>query len=677
VFDEIGNISSHLWDTLESDAQTQGKFWSLALTGNFAEAAHAVSEGIKKTGSLHADEAAREAQIFKNLRNGLKTADEDLFPSPEEEERRKKRRLDALRTDKTTPPGGIADDSKARDAARDDLRHQAELDRIAKAEEALLVRQLQDEIAIWKAYEKQRETVEKNSFEDGKLTTDEYYRRRQVDLKTETEKELQILREALKATEDEITRAAAQRDSNTAKAGQFRGRAQREGATTTGGKEATSIARDYEGEASKNEASRLAALEKFNELQTKINTTTIDAQTKSIVLEGEKNKEIDADRKKAFEFEAELAALQGKRIEQSKAQIEAEAEEKKQALLKVPDGRSPDQINAEIERFKQLKLAAGEFAQIEDDIQKKEKQFQVDSNSFEIARKTIEAEQKAGLLSKAEAEKQINKLIEDRLPALKKEAQAELEIAQAALRQAQTRSPQTQNLDQVTQLQEQVTAAQNLINKLNELGIKTDQVGKRISEELGGEFGKFFNDISFGAETVGRAFAQMEVAVLSSLERIAAQMLVNALTQRAIGEGTKLGDAEVAAANVYAQVSAIPVVGWVLAPVAAAAAFAAVLAFEQGGIIPGSSGQAVPIIGHGGEAVLPEHISTGLDYAIRTGSFNPPEALSQPIAARGGNTYNAGDTYHLHHNGEDAKSVLERELVPMIQTARRRNQLGI
>jgi hypothetical protein len=639
------------------------------------------------------DFATRFAAIATDNEKAQQALYDKMFPSDEEEAKRNKERIARLRPDKTTQPGGIPDDSKARDAARDDLRHQAELDRIAKAEEALLVRQLQDEISIWKAYEKQRETVEKNSYEDGQLTTEEFYRRRQADLKTETEKELQILRAELKATEDEITRAAEQRDSNTAKAGQFRGRAQHEGPTTTGGKEATGIARDYEGEASKNEASRLAALARFNELQTEINTTTIDGQTKSIALDTEKNKEQDADRKKVLEFEAQLAELQGKRVEKSLAEIEAQATEKREALQKA--GVPTDQIDVEIAKWKQLTLAAAEFAKVEDEVQQKEKTFEIERNSFDIARNTIEAQQKTGQLTKSAAEKKINDLIAARLPLLKQEAAAELAIAQAALRQAQS----TGNQNDIAKAQEQVAAAQNLEAEVTKLGIKTNQLATSVKGALSQDFQSFFNTLMSGTTSAGRAFAQLGISVVQSLEKIAAQLLINFALQKltdALGltsGGSKIAktittndaiissNAGAAGAAAFASVMEdLPFPANIAAaPGVMAAAIAAVLS----NLALGSASQGaflnkdMLVQAHAEEMVLPPHLSTGLDYAIRTGSFNPPEALSQPItSSRGGDTY-GGDTYNLHHNGEDAKKVLERELVPMIKTARRQGKIRL
>ncbi len=71
-----------------------------------------------------------------------------------------------------------------------------------------------------------------------------------------------------------------------------------------------------------------------------------------------------------------------------------------------------------------------------------------------------------------------------------------------------------------------------------------------------------------------------------------------------------------AAVKAWDALAAVPVVGPALGAAAAGAVLAGALhfagAFEQGGIIPGSVGSAVPILGHAGEAVLPQPLTAML-----------------------------------------------------------------
>lgn len=689
VAESIADEFSAAWRYIRTNAETDFNALALAAQGHISQAFAVLSQGERDTTNIVKDEVDRQKAIYGSLADSFKADYANLFPFADEEARRQRERLARLRPEKTTEAGEVPDSDSARNAARDDLRRQAELDRIAKAEAALLVKQLEGEISIWKAYEKKREQVEKNSYEDGRLTTEEYYRRRQADLKVETEKEVEILRAELKAAEDEVTRAAEQRDANAAKAGQFRTKAQQEGPKSKEGKEASSIAGDYEGAAAKNEADRLAAFARFNELQIKINTTTIDGQTKSIALDTDKNKEQDADRKKVLEFEAQLAELQGKRLEKSRAEIEAQAEAKREELQKA--GVPTDQIDAEIAKWKQLTIAVTEFEVAEDALHQKEKIFEVDRNSFDIARNQIEAQQRAGLISKGTAEKKINELIDARLPLLRQEAAAELASAQAALRQAQA----TGNLNDIAKAQQQIAAAQNLAAEVDKIGIKTHQLATNIKGALTQDFNTFFSSIITGTKTVGQAFAQLGINIVQSLEQIVAQMLVTIAIEKifsALGFGPKLADTskqkEVTAANTAEAVSSIFVQAIEGIPfpanLAAAPALAAVGEAEMGGLVAGAQvvggsaakGAYLPedmiIQGHAKELVLPEYLSTGLGHAIRTGSFASPQAISQPVASSGSaRHYHDNSTTNLYHHGDDARTVLDRELAPRLKQLRR------
>jgi hypothetical protein len=90
---------------------------------------------------------------------------------------------------------------------------------------------------------------------------------------------------------------------------------------------------------------------------------------------------------------------------------------------------------------------------------------------------------------------------------------------------------------------------------------------------------------------------------IKSLLKVAEQELVGLLLHKSIAKEGVLVDAKKAASGAYAAVSDIPVIGPFLAPEAAAAAFAAVLAlgsFALGGVVP----KDMPAIVHEGEGVF-------------------------------------------------------------------------
>lgn len=98
-----------------------------------------------------------------------------------------------------------------------------------------------------------------------------------------------------------------------------------------------------------------------------------------------------------------------------------------------------------------------------------------------------------------------------------------------------------------------------------------------------------------------------------------------------------------AASNTYATVSEIPFVGPVLAPIAAAGAFTAVLAFgasvsaEQGALLPN---RETLVHAHPEEMMLPRPISKGLQNAIDGGTLNQKQ--QQPVMHFNYNHYDQG-----------------------------------
>lgn len=97
----------------------------------------------------------------------------------------------------------------------------------------------------------------------------------------------------------------------------------------------------------------------------------------------------------------------------------------------------------------------------------------------------------------------------------------------------------------------------------------------------------------------------------------------------------------------------------IVAPIEAAAILAkglALASFDQGGVVP-QTGIAMV---HGGEMVLPRHLS----------NFVQSAAVGSAPGAR-----SFSNTFNLHHHGDDALKVMEREMVPRIRKALRRGQI--
>jgi hypothetical protein len=151
--------------------------------------------------------------------------------------------------------------------------------------------------------------------------------------------------------------------------------------------------------------------------------------------------------------------------------------------------------------------------------------------------------------------------------------------------------------------------------------------------------------------------------------------------------------AKLAAAKAWSSVVGIPIVGPVLAPVAAAASFAAVMAFgafsaEGGAVLPNRNSF---LFAHPQEMVLPKHISVGLQNLIASGGLSNASSIMNQ--AQGGslsstalqmmrNTAQAdrGDTHHnyngaLHYHAASGETLTVDTFGKIFKTYVRQNNL--
>ena len=139
-----------------------------------------------------------------------------------------------------------------------------------------------------------------------------------------------------------------------------------------------------------------------------------------------------------------------------------------------------------------------------------------------------------------------------------------------------------------------------------------------------------------GHETFGRMAQKMWLgiasAAISGLMRVAEQELIGLAVHSTVLKQEQLANAKAAASGAYKSVVGIPYVGPILAPIAAATAFAATAAFEQGGIVENTGGALV----HKNEMVLPAHLS---------------KFVQDAAAQRAGNETGAGGgDEHFHYS---------------------------
>jgi hypothetical protein len=137
------------------------------------------------------------------------------------------------------------------------------------------------------------------------------------------------------------------------------------------------------------------------------------------------------------------------------------------------------------------------------------------------------------------------------------------------------------------------------------------------------------------AQAAQKAFASFAESALMGFVKAAEQSIIYHLLNKEMDEEDKLDDAKTSARKVFKSVmgSEIPFpLNTIIAPVAAAGAFAAAMAFEHGGEVPDSVATGVPAILHPREMVLDKALAD----VVRSAAANH---------SNGGN--NGGNTNHV------------------------------
>lgn len=204
--------------------------------------------------------------------------------------------------------------------------------------------------------------------------------------------------------------------------------------------------------------------------------------------------------------------------------------------------------------------------------------------------------------------------VQQKLNLLQQAAQQEYQIELAAIQaKEQLDMNDVQKYQQDLNRQVQITRQYN--QQLAQLAQQAAQQTQKVWQTAYERMTSQFNSAVASWVVTGRGFGQsmnqmmqgMTETFTRNVMKMAEQYLLGLLLQKTGQKSQIMADAKTAAANTYAAVSAIPVVGPFLAPPAAAAAFAGVMAFDSfaaGGVVQGAGGAAVPILAHAGERVL-------------------------------------------------------------------------
>ena len=469
VAESIAEIYVAAWHLIKNYAITDFNALSEAAHGHLGNAFKTLNSGAKQSTDIVTDEVGRQMAIYKTLGDSIKSDYANVFVSEEEEKRRAAARLAGLRPDKQDEQPGQLVENGPNDAA-------------ARAALALHEKKSQDELTIHRATAEQTAQIDKEEYDAGQISLAEYYDRRRIAIKKDTTEEVAILQQGLVAAQEAVQKAAeAKRTAANPK------------------------------DKDKEQAEKLQALAQVDELQTKITELQISSGTKISALNDEQFKAQQESQEKTLDFEKELATLQGRRQESARADIEAEAQ-KRTLQIKQEGGPQAPKLMAELEQWKQLKLAVADF----DDAQKK---MEDDQKAFELAKQQIEIQAKAGKKSPLETEREINQLLTERLPLLQADAAAEAGAAK-----------KTGNIDDIA-------TAQNAVQGIQNLKASTASLGAQLGGPISQDFTSFFESIGKGTRSVADQFRGLAASVVASIEQMVVKMLLLKIATSSLGTG--------------------------------------------------------------------------------------------------------------------------------------------
>lgn len=325
---------------------------------------------------------------------------------------------------------------------------------------------------------------------------------------------------------------------------------------------------------------------------------------KKQVNQAEQGKEATEASQKALEEFNKEQEREGKEAEEAavkRGNAEREAADAKERVDEEMAASSAEMAKHDLESWRSALVAKTALTEE----QGKAQLAQIRANA-ELSEKVTAQHKGAGspeIKNEAFAAYQQEVMAIQQLIAAEDQLQQKLKATGAAADDPKVLDSQKRQLELTQQMNAAMNAYLGTVHKVDEAW--TADVTKAVNG-VSAEFSRGVVSWMNGQQTFGRAMQHVWTSfadtVVSSLIKAGAQMIAQAALQKSISKSSQLSAAETAASNTWASVSAIPIIGPFLAPEAAAAAFAGVLAFDSGGMVPGYG--PVPAIVHGGEMIL-------------------------------------------------------------------------
>lgn len=181
------------------------------------------------------------------------------------------------------------------------------------------------------------------------------------------------------------------------------------------------------------------------------------------------------------------------------------------------------------------------------------------------------------------------------------------------------------------------------VNTFNQNIVKMLSTTQSFSKTMINTWNSMVASFVSAALKIAEQWVATEILRLATTTSTNSSITAQTLAQNAI---QKLDNAKTAASKAMAS-TPFPL-DLVVGPLV----FAAALAFEKGGIIPGGLGQAVPIIGHAGEAVLPSGLTSFLQSAAASHVSN--------ASSTSNSSANINLTNNFHRTGDLSEANISR-----------------
>jgi hypothetical protein len=337
-----------------------------------------------------------------------------------------------------------------------------------------------------------------------------------------------------------------------------------------------------------------------------------------------------------------------------------------------------EETQEELARIRELTAAAIDSAKTDVDVAKLALQSKIQAAEEAAKAGQISALRLAQIKRELNAELyQLDADLENRTYALKlKSLQADLAVAHLGEQQKKLINDQIELLN--TQHQNAMTVANAKGNKDR---ARDDAAVADAQRARWTGVAKTFGDALGQMATFQKSFAAtvngLWQSLLGGVSQVISRMVTNWITSIAMGEAAEFGahlrlvamHAKTAAASAWKAVVGIPIIGPILAPIAAATAFAGVMAFSAEGGMDRVPYDGAHLIAHKDEMVLSAQFANPLRDMLKGGGWRLPANVSTPFtstptaSAANNNSPNAandgsgGNTYNFHVTAMDGQSV--------------------